>query len=74
MERGRTRSPCSFTFRNQPHSPDSPRTSNGLRCPLAGAVTRPDITVDPSVMREHAYTLIRVLDQDGKAVGPWAPH
>lgn len=39
----------------------------------AGAVTRPPIDADPSTMRDHAYGLVRVLDDDGKAVGPWDP-
>jgi len=39
----------------------------------AGAVTRPPIDADPATMREHSYTLVRVLDDAGKAIGPWDP-
>jgi len=39
----------------------------------AGAVTRPAIDADPATMRDHAYGLVRVLDDEGKAVGPWDP-
>ena len=39
----------------------------------AGAVTRPAIDADPATMRDHAYSLVRVLDDAGKAVGPWDP-
>lgn len=39
----------------------------------AGAVPRPPIDADPATMREHVYNLVRVLDDDGKAVGPWDP-
>ncbi|WP_420822148.1 3-methyl-2-oxobutanoate dehydrogenase (2-methylpropanoyl-transferring) subunit alpha [Sphingomonas crusticola] len=39
----------------------------------AGAVSRPAIDASPDVMRDHAYSLVRVLDDDGKAVGPWDP-
>ena len=39
----------------------------------AGRVARPDIAVVPSEMRAHAYSLIRVLDDAGNAVGPWNP-
>ncbi|HMI17903.1 MAG TPA: 3-methyl-2-oxobutanoate dehydrogenase (2-methylpropanoyl-transferring) subunit alpha [Sphingomonas sp.] len=39
----------------------------------AGAVTRPAIDAEPATMRDHAYSLVRVLDDEGKAVGPWDP-
>jgi len=38
-----------------------------------GAVVRPAIDADPATMREHSYSLVRVLDDEGKAVGPWDP-
>ncbi|AKM08942.1 thiamine pyrophosphate-dependent enzyme [Croceicoccus naphthovorans] len=39
----------------------------------AGAVRRPDIAVHESEVRDLPYELIRVLDDDDKAVGPWDP-
>jgi 2-oxoisovalerate dehydrogenase E1 component alpha subunit len=39
----------------------------------AGAVARPAIDADPAAMRDLAYTLVRVLDDDGRAIGPWDP-
>jgi len=39
----------------------------------AGAVTRPPIDAEPATMRDHAYGLVRVLDDDGRATGPWDP-
>ncbi len=39
----------------------------------AGAVDRPAIDAVPADMRSHAYSLIRVLDDDGVAHGPWNP-
>lgn len=39
----------------------------------AGAVSRPSIDAAPDTMRDHAYSLVRVLDDDGAAVGPWDP-
>jgi 2-oxoisovalerate dehydrogenase E1 component alpha subunit len=39
----------------------------------AGAVARPPVDITPRETSELAYTLIRVLDDDGRAVGPWAP-
>ncbi|TNC13638.1 3-methyl-2-oxobutanoate dehydrogenase (2-methylpropanoyl-transferring) subunit alpha [Methylobacterium terricola] len=43
-----------------------------LDIPEAGAVRRPEVDVAAAEIRDLAYTLIRVLDADGKAVGPWA--
>ena len=41
--------------------------------PPAGAVRRPD-TADPaSGFTDLAYTLVRVLDEQDRAVGPWDP-
>ena len=45
-----------------------------LDVPAAGAVDRPDIDVEPARIHDLARSLIRVLDEDGNAVGPWAPH
>jgi 2-oxoisovalerate dehydrogenase E1 component alpha subunit len=39
----------------------------------AGAVRRPAPDVAPSDTADLAFTLVRVLDDDGRAVGPWAP-
>ncbi|WP_254602058.1 thiamine pyrophosphate-dependent enzyme [Sphingomonas bacterium] len=39
----------------------------------AGAVARPPIDALPGGMRDHAYALIRVLDDEGAAQGPWNP-
>ena len=39
----------------------------------AGAVARPDVSVSPEATRELAFRLVRVLDDNGKAVGPWDP-
>ncbi len=44
-----------------------------LKIPPAGSVARPDIATPPNEMRGHAYTLIRVLDEQGAASGPWDP-
>ena len=40
--------------------------------PRAGSVPRPPVDVDPKEIRDLAYSIIRVLDRDGEAVGPWA--
>src|SRR3990167_2421806 len=44
-----------------------------LAIPSAGIVDRPPVEVNPDAIRDHAYRLIRVLDDSGAAVGPWAP-
>jgi 2-oxoisovalerate dehydrogenase E1 component alpha subunit len=44
-----------------------------LRVAPAGAVRRPPIDIAPVDTSDLAYTLVRVLDDDGRAVGPWTP-
>ena len=39
----------------------------------AGAVRRPPVDALPADTADLAYTLVRVLDDEGRAVGPWAP-
>jgi 2-oxoisovalerate dehydrogenase E1 component alpha subunit len=39
----------------------------------AGEVRRPDTAVQHREISDLAYALIRVLDDDGRAVGPWNP-
>ena len=38
----------------------------------AGEVRRPAVDVAPADIRDLAYSIIRVLNRDGEAVGPWA--
>jgi len=45
---------------------------SGVDIPRAGTVRRPEIDEDPENMRDLAFTIIRVLNRDGEAVGPWA--
>ena len=40
--------------------------------PKAGSVERPPVDVDPRSIRDMAYSIIRVLNREGEAVGPWA--
>jgi 2-oxoisovalerate dehydrogenase E1 component alpha subunit len=44
-----------------------------IEIPAAGSVRRPDIAAAASDTRELVYSLVRVLDDDGAAVGPWDP-
>ncbi|TPG13726.1 3-methyl-2-oxobutanoate dehydrogenase (2-methylpropanoyl-transferring) subunit alpha [Sphingomonas oligophenolica] len=41
--------------------------------PPAGEARRPDTAAHPGDFTDLAYTLVRVLDDDGHAVGPWNP-
>ena len=45
-----------------------------LRLAAAGSAPRPPVDVAPSDTADLASTLVRVLDDDGRALGPWAPH
>ncbi|NEX91782.1 thiamine pyrophosphate-dependent enzyme [Caulobacter sp. 17J65-9] len=51
---------------------DAPDFS-GLMLADAGAAPRPDVSTSPHEMRDLAYSLVRVLDDEGRAVGPWDP-
>ena len=53
--------------------PGHPTDFSYLHLSKAGAVKRPPIDVLPAATGDLAYTLIRVLDEDGTAVGPWNP-
>ena len=44
-----------------------------LRLAKAGDVRKPPIDAAPIDTADLAYSLIRVLDEDGQAVGPWDP-
>ncbi len=43
-----------------------------LHLSRAGEVRRPPVDSTPAQTSDLAYTLVRVLDDDGRAVGPWA--
>jgi 2-oxoisovalerate dehydrogenase E1 component alpha subunit len=43
-----------------------------VKIPQAGSVDRPSVDVDPRDIRELAFSIIRVLNREGEAVGPWA--
>ncbi len=51
---------------------DSPDFSS-LVIPPPGDVPRPDSAVAAHEISDLAFKLIRVLDDDGKAMGPWNP-
>jgi 2-oxoisovalerate dehydrogenase E1 component alpha subunit len=45
---------------------------SSVNIPSAGSVPRPEIDVDPESIRDLAFSIIRVLNGEGEAVGPWA--
>jgi len=51
---------------------DKPDFAN-LRLPAAGEAARPPVDVNAHEIRELAFSLIRILDESGRAVGPWDP-
>ena len=53
--------------------PGHPTDFSYLHLAKAGEVRRPDIDVSPTATGDLSYTLIRVLDEEGAAVGPWNP-
>jgi 2-oxoisovalerate dehydrogenase E1 component alpha subunit len=44
-----------------------------VEVPAAGSVRRPDPLAAEADIRDLPYTLVRVLDEEGRAKGPWAP-
>ena len=62
-----------------PHVPEPPGRPGRdtdfsyLHLSPAGAVRRPPIDARPSETADVAGALVRVLDDDGRAVGPWDP-
>jgi 2-oxoisovalerate dehydrogenase E1 component alpha subunit len=59
-----------------PHAPfrpgEKPDFSN-IKLPKAGELDRPDPHIHANDARHLAFSMIRVLDEDQRAVGPWDP-
>src|SRR3546814_21157357 len=53
--------------------PGQPTDFSYLRLAPAGAARRPPVDIAPIETNDLAYSLVRVLDDDGNALGPWAP-
>ncbi|HEX8234097.1 MAG TPA: thiamine pyrophosphate-dependent enzyme [Caulobacteraceae bacterium] len=56
-----------------PARPGDPVDFSGFSFPEPGSMGRPDLQVNALDTFEHANGLIRVLDKEGRAVGPWNP-
>lgn len=53
--------------------PGEPVDFSHIKPPPAGAAPRPDVRAKDEEIRDLAFTLIRVLNDEGRAVGPWDP-
>ncbi|MDO9490314.1 MAG: thiamine pyrophosphate-dependent enzyme [Sphingomonadaceae bacterium] len=65
--------PLSLYIPEPPTRPGDEGDFSRFEIPAAGSVARPDTAVAAKDIREMAHTLVRVLDDDGQAVGPWDP-
>src|SRR5262249_33968073 len=52
--------------------PGSRPDFSGVTIPKAGSVRRPSVDVPPEEVRDLGYSIIRVLNRAGEAVGPWS--
>jgi 2-oxoisovalerate dehydrogenase E1 component alpha subunit len=70
---GSNRPPLALHVPQPPARPGQDADFSALHFAPAGAAPRPDSTTPAADMRDMAYGLIRVLDDDGVAQGPWNP-
>ena len=76
MADGKTKSnlpPLSLHVPEPSFRPGDTVDYSNLDIPEAGAQARPDINSKPRDIRDMVDDMIRVLDDDHKAVGPWDP-
>ena len=69
----RNRMPLSLRVPAPSHRPGDKPDFSGISVPPAGSVQRPETDVPAKEITDLAYSLIRVLDSKGQAVGPWDP-
>ena len=65
--------PLSLHIPEPKYRPGDVADFSDIIVPPAGETPRPDSAADASTMREMVYGLVRVLDEDNRAVGPWNP-
>ena len=69
-----------MTQRSRLHVPNAPARPGDkpdfsyVRLSPAGAVPRPDVTASVADIEDLSTSLVRVLDDNHSAVGPWNPH
>jgi 2-oxoisovalerate dehydrogenase E1 component alpha subunit len=71
---GRNLSPLSLHVPEPHFRPGDQADFSTFDIPAADAAPRPDETAAASDMRDMAYGLVRVLDENGQAVGNWNPN
>ncbi|HEX7856610.1 MAG TPA: thiamine pyrophosphate-dependent enzyme [Sphingobium sp.] len=67
------RPPLRLHVPEPPSRPGEEADFRAIDVPPAGLARQPDMAESPAAFRELAYELIRVLDDDGRAVGAWDP-
>jgi 2-oxoisovalerate dehydrogenase E1 component alpha subunit len=72
-EPGRNLRPLSLYVPEPKYRPGDAVSFDDMQFAAAGSVPRPPVDASPADMRDFPYTLIRVLDEQGEAVGPWDP-
>ncbi len=65
--------PVRLEIPSPPGGPGHHAEFSHVRLSEPGAAPRPEIDAEPDTMTDLAFDLIRVLDDDGIAVGPWDP-
>jgi 2-oxoisovalerate dehydrogenase E1 component alpha subunit len=55
------------------HRPGDTPDFSGMKIEEPGEIRRPQIDAHPREISDLAFSLIRVLNKNGKAVGPWDP-
>ncbi|MEJ7935231.1 3-methyl-2-oxobutanoate dehydrogenase (2-methylpropanoyl-transferring) subunit alpha [Sphingobium sp. AN558] len=70
---GRNLPPLRLHVPEPPARPGEHADFSHFDIPAVDAAQRPDETAAPADMRDLAYGLVRVLDEDGRAGGQWNP-
>lgn len=66
------REPLSFFVPEPAVRPGGAPDFSAVKIAPAGAVRRPEVDVPAEEIRDLAYSIIRVLNRDSQAVGPWS--
>jgi 2-oxoisovalerate dehydrogenase E1 component alpha subunit len=67
------RTPLNLHIPLPPARPGDRPDFSRVALPEAGTCRRPDVSSQEAEMRDMPFGLVRVLDPDGRAVGPWNP-
>ena len=67
-----TQAPLSLHVPEPEVRPGGKPDFSDVKIAAAGSVRRPEIDAKPEDIRDLAYSIIRVLNRKGEAVGPWA--